>query len=132
MTDRERIDGLLKIAGFFEARADMAVGDAKMLLLNWMKCAQEAAEALKKQTPKVLALDDIQSFDGAVLVEYTGTFGNPMFEWLLYQVQHNQYVMFSNHNRSNIVFDANDYGKGWRCWTSHPTDEQREITPWTD
>ena len=60
VTDRERIDGLLKIAGFFEARADMAVGDAKMLLLNWMKCAQEAAEALKKQTPKVLALDDIQ------------------------------------------------------------------------
>ena len=23
-----------------------------------------------------------------------------------------------------------DYGITWRCWTSHPTDEQREATPW--
>jgi len=22
------------------------------------------------------------------------------------------------------------YGKTWRCWTSRPTDEQREATPW--
>lgn len=23
-----------------------------------------------------------------------------------------------------------EYGKRWRCWTSRPTDEQREATPW--
>ena len=23
-----------------------------------------------------------------------------------------------------------DYGKTWRCWTSRPTDEQREATQW--
>ena len=23
-----------------------------------------------------------------------------------------------------------NYGKTWRCWTSRPTDEQREATPW--
>lgn len=23
-----------------------------------------------------------------------------------------------------------DYGRTWRCWTSRPTDEQREATPW--
>lgn len=23
-----------------------------------------------------------------------------------------------------------DYGKTWRCWTSRPTDEQREAIPW--
>ena len=22
------------------------------------------------------------------------------------------------------------YGKTWRCWTSRPTDEQREAAPW--
>lgn len=22
------------------------------------------------------------------------------------------------------------YGSKWRCWTSRPTDEQREATPW--
>ena len=96
--------------------------------------ALSAALALPSVWPvpvaRVMTLDDIPGYDGAVLVEYTGTFGNPMFEWLLYQVQHNQYVMFSNHNRSNVVFDANDYGKGWRLWTTRPTDVQREATPW--
>ena len=23
-----------------------------------------------------------------------------------------------------------DYGQTWRCWSSRPTDEQREATPW--
>lgn len=25
-----------------------------------------------------------------------------------------------------------EYGKSWRCWTSRPTDEQREATPWPE
>ena len=49
MSRDEIIVGLEKISGFFKARADMAVGDAKMLLLNWMKCAQEAAELIAAQ-----------------------------------------------------------------------------------
>jgi len=27
-------------------------------------------------------------------------------------------------------YDPDDYGKSWRCWTSRPTDAQREATPW--
>ena len=30
---------------------------------------------------------------------------------------------------SRILGDSG-YGKTWRCWTSRPTDEQREATPW--
>ena len=26
--------------------------------------------------------------------------------------------------------DLSYYGKVWRCWTSRPTDAQREATPW--
>ena len=29
----------------------------------------------------------------------------------------------------HVNFDE-DYKKTWRCWTSRPTDEQREATPW--
>ena len=29
-----------------------------------------------------------------------------------------------------ISVGYDDYGKRWRCWTSRPTDEQREATPW--
>lgn len=49
MSRDEIIVGLEKIAGFFRARADMAAGDAKMLLLNWVRCAQEAAELIAAQ-----------------------------------------------------------------------------------
>ena len=35
----------------------------------------------------------------------------------------------SSYVTSEILF-ADDYGKTWRCWTSAPTDEQREATPW--
>ena len=49
MTWEEIIKGLDKIGDFFRARADMAVGDAKMLLLNWVRCAQEAAEMIAAQ-----------------------------------------------------------------------------------
>ena len=27
-------------------------------------------------------------------------------------------------------FNAKDYGKRWRCWTSRPTREEMEAVPW--
>ena len=29
-------------------------------------------------------------------------------------------------------FHATDYGRRWRCWTSRPTDEQRNDVKWND
>ena len=29
-----------------------------------------------------------------------------------------------------IIPRADEYGVRWRCWTSRPTDEQREAVPW--
>lgn len=61
MTRDERIAGMMKIAGFFEARADMAIGDAKTLLLNWMTCAEEAAKALTPEPPRLVTYEDFHS-----------------------------------------------------------------------
>jgi len=61
MTREEIIKGLGKIGEFFRARADMAMGDGKMLLLNWMKCAEEAAEAMKSQEARLLTYEDFHS-----------------------------------------------------------------------
>lgn len=49
MSRDEIIVGLEKIAGFFKAMADLAVGDAKMLLANWVRCAQEATELIAQK-----------------------------------------------------------------------------------
>ena len=27
-------------------------------------------------------------------------------------------------------YNTKEYGKTWRCWTSRPTDEQREAVKW--
>jgi len=37
------------------------VGDGKMLLLNWMKCAEEAAEAMKSQEARLITYEDFHS-----------------------------------------------------------------------
>ena len=31
-----------------------------------------------------------------------------------------------------FVHTRNTYGKTWRCWTFHPTDEQREAVKWDE
>lgn len=57
MSDREKvIKGLEKIAEFFKARGDMAVGDGKMLL-SWMRAVEDAIALLKAQEPRVLTLE---------------------------------------------------------------------------
>lgn len=144
VTDRERIDGLFKIAGFFEARADMAVGDAKMLLLNWMKCAREAAEALEKQTPaelapRLLAFDELAGHDGAVFVEYnpeklnnagewvfvdyTTTWEKPARAWLIRK---------SVGNREVVSYRDVGYNVAWRCWTRRPGEALAAAAPWKE
>ena len=35
-------------------------------------------------------------------------------------------------NKIHYKYWACDYNKTWRCWTSRPTDEQREATPWAE
>lgn len=112
MTREEIIKGLGKIGDFFRARADMAVGDGKMLLLNWMKCAEEAAEAMKSQEARVLTAAEMEQWDNDVWIE--------------------------NFNENRIyVIDKSIAGfaiacmRGrYRCWTSRPTDEQREAVKW--
>lgn len=116
MTREERIAGLMKIAGFFEARADMAVGDAKLLLLlNWVRCAEGAAEELREQGPRVLSCE-----------EYKAIAERPMEErvpvWLEWR---------GGSGRWTIPERAyQGYGVNWRCWTGKPSDAQREAEAW--
>lgn len=37
---------------------------------------------------------------------------------------------FIQPGRGMLYPSREDYGKRWRMWTSRPTDEQREATPW--
>lgn len=42
-----------------------------------------------------------------------------------------QIIQFLLFGRSGVRgFTFSNCGKKWRCWTSRPTDAQREATPW--
>lgn len=118
MTREERIAGLMKIAGFFEARADMAVGDAKMLLLNWAGCAETAARELKAQEPRVMTLDEYRAIAERPLEERVPV-------WLEWRCV--------GHSRWTIPERAyQGYGDTWRCWTDKPGEAERKAIPWTE
>jgi len=118
VTREERIAGLMKIAGFFEARADMAVGDGKMMLLNWMKCAQEAAEAMMEPEARLVTREDFDqppAYDGVL----------PCWKE-------------SRSKTRRCGWTAIVYGKALqdmemgvaRYWTGVPTEEQRREMAW--
>lgn len=117
MSRDDIIAGLEKIAGFFEARANMAIGDPKMLLLNWMRCAQEAAEAMKPEA-RLVTRDDF--------------YREPAYDGVLPCWKESR----SKTRRSGWV--AIVYGKAFqdlemgvaRYWTGVPTEEQRREMAW--
>ena len=39
-------------------------------------------------------------------------------------------VGFANVEDGHDYMCASDYGKTWRCWTSEPTEAQREAVKW--
>ena len=93
----------------------------------------DALELLKGQEPRVMALEEAQGEDfcwyeqrnfGGMLL------ASAVIRHLNTGHGHNQTELEFMGREDRIVrYDA-DYGKAWRCWTSRPTDEQREKEPW--
>jgi len=118
MTREEIIKGLGKIGEFFRARADMAMGDGKMMLLNWMKCAEEAAEALTPQEARLVTREDFErapAYDGVL----------PCWKENRKPTRRNGWVA--------IVYGKalQDTETGMvRYWTGVPTEAQRQEMAW--
>ena len=129
MTQEEIVDKLENIAGFFHARADMAIGDGKMLFLSWFNAAEQALALLKAQEPRVMTLEEVNALDWDYCYleqerlpgkEYRGMLGKYIMTC----------VTWPSITAAKISSGAENYGRTWRCWTERPTDEQREATPW--
>lgn len=91
---------------------------------------------LKEQVPRVLSLETSTGWhDNVIWLEIKGKKPTPC---LLRDCSDR--MMFGHYERLmyfDIVGSSRDsgymlknYGVKWRCWTSKPTDEQREATPW--
>ena len=92
----------------------------------------DALELLKAQEPRVMTLDEVEALPyGHVLIE---TDKNESLRWL-------DALMFCKN--TNFSFDfitlegrarllGTEYNREWRCWTSRPTEEQREAVKWDE
>lgn len=135
MPDREKVKRALRACysadiEWCQARekglCDYKVSYCRMALFK------DAAELLEAQEPRVMMLDEIRHFVyGTPYIIETNLPGDePRLMYGLYS--HNGVAGnfdFATVNERVHLFDS-DYGIIWRCWTSRPTDTQREATPW--
>jgi len=92
----------------------------------------DATELLRVQMPRVMSLEEVRQFvyGSPYIIETNLPGDEPRLMWGLYSHQGvSGNFDFAITDGRKRLFDA-DYGKTWRCWTSRPTDEQREAAPW--
>lgn len=140
MTDQGRVISLLsEIAEYFGGCRENASFGSKAEEHFWelKNAATEAAELLKAQEPRLLGLDEVRNLINIPRwAEYYVSVGSgePAIQagWALVQYEgadEEHFVDFATAyglERWHVAV----YGNRWRMWTSRPTDEQREATPW--
>lgn len=91
------------------------------------KWADDTLSLLKAQEPRVMTLGEIVSAE-CVWIEYA-TSGNIVIAlpWDI-ELTDDTYNFIGMPNC--FVEFRSLYGEEWRCWTSRPTDEQREAVKW--
>ena len=117
MTREEVINGLQEVI------------DCEIIVYLYRVEAIECAiEMLKAQGPRVLDFGEIQTMSNAD-VFFEERSSSLVYPLLLMGVE--------NSNKSQKAFfipmtakPLRPYGKTWRCWTSRPTDAQREAVKW--
>lgn len=87
---------------------------------------KDALELLKAQEPKLLTIEEITG-DGECWFEgINGAYGYAD----CYMCTASEEVEVNLISRKPEYVSFNDFMKKWRCWTSRPTDAQREATQW--
>lgn len=99
---------------------------------------EDALALLKAQEPRVMTLEEIETFgdDGIVYLECRYIVdGITEVKPAIFQPDNSSpeengyYCVVSSWGKSGFYHKEN-YNEDWRCWTSRPTDEQRNNTPW--
>jgi len=85
------------------------------------------------QTARVMTVEEVKSAwrnrNIAFLVDYNDG-GSPV--WMLYYgyLSSLKEILLIDEIAHLHRFGVDGYGVDWRCWTSRPTDEQREAVKW--
>lgn len=90
---------------------------------------KDALALLKAQKPRAMTWEELSAlpFDTPVVIEEN----NDECGWNVFcGIEEESDVCFCGFKATADYYDLEEYGESWRCWTSRPTDEQREATPW--
>ena len=95
----------------------------------------DALSLLKAQEARVMTLEEIEdALDNVVWLDIPGAENlADGFSLIMAYSRKNGFVLLDSpfgDNPSQDRFEYTDYNKTWRCWTSRPTDEQREAVKW--
>ena len=135
MTDQEKREMVIK---GLECCSHEDIGDCNNCPynVNDMHCdigmMRDALELLKAQGSRVMTLEEVNRFVYGMpyIIEINKPREEPRLIYGLYSHQGvNGGFYFAFTDARSHFFDV-DYGKTWRCWTSRPTDEQREAVKW--
>jgi hypothetical protein len=89
----------------------------------------ELIALLKAQEPRVMTLEEVNALDWDYCYleqerlpgkEYRGMLGKYIMTC----------VTWPSITAAKISQGMDNYGKTWRCWTSRPTEAEREAIPW--
>ena len=86
---------------------------------GWLNNKRSDDCPLKAQEPRVMTLEEYEAW-----VDIPFTERNPVF--CEERTRRGSICYWAN----TTVYSRSEYGKNKRCWTSRPTEEQREATPW--
>ena len=105
-----------------------AFGDKNIVTMD------EIIYLLRELQPRVLTLEELEDWDGAVFFE---VFETDMYYVLIETVEPSAgmkgaYVFINVEHGEHYrrVWDGEHYGSIWRCWTSRPTVDQRKAAKW--
>lgn len=91
-----------------------------------------AVDALTAKQPRVMTLEEVEDLPyGHVLIETDKSGSLRWLDALLFCKNANfSFDFITLEGRARLL--GTEYNQEWRCWSSRPTDEQREATPWNE
>lgn len=89
----------------------------------------EVIARMKAQEPRVMTATEAYTAD-YVYIEFDGVI-TPAIRTTNERDGHRE-SYFATQQLGGDWMRWDDYGITWRCWTSRPTDEQREKEPWNE
>lgn len=141
MTELEKVvKGLESLRDICNAKADMAVGEGRTVWAGYASVVYCALALLREQVPRVMTQEELAAAQKTPVWRETKSKHKDLYNgWMLaYEIQRGQGIMGQRqgmtepNGRVGWGCKLDDYGKTWRCWTSHPTDEQREAVKWDE